>query len=173
MVKVLCIQFPLTDLCVGGGCFPFRKFHSSLDSQPVRASPDSQLNQIMEQHQQALIQLTEVQPSEGASSSITLPPILSRVESESQLSSERSQRHPVKISRSNSEGYLLQLEKGRKHRRSSHIKVMQAFYQITFSFDNIDGPWVSFPHIRSTIGMEGWSLLSRCHTGQPQVLSHF
>nr|XP_025854815.1 jhy protein homolog [Vulpes vulpes] len=98
------------------------KFHSSLDSQPVRASPDSQLNQIMEQHQQALIQLTEVQPSEGASSGITFPPILSRVESESQLSSERSQRHTVKISRSNSEGFLLQLEKGRKHRRSSHIK---------------------------------------------------
>ncbi|XP_055211777.1 jhy protein homolog isoform X2 [Gorilla gorilla gorilla] len=97
------------------------KFHSSSDSQMVRASPDSWLTQIMEQHQQALVQLTDVQPSEGALSSITLPPILSRVESESQLSSERSQRNQVKISRSNSEGYLFQLEKGKKHkkRRSS------------------------------------------------------
>ncbi|XP_073759970.1 jhy protein homolog isoform X2 [Callorhinus ursinus] len=98
------------------------KFHPSSDSQLVRASPDSQLTQIMEQHQQALMQLTEVQPREGASSSVTFPPILSRVESESQLISDRSQRNQMKISRSNSEGYLLQLEKGRKHRKKSSIK---------------------------------------------------
>ncbi|XP_027435490.2 jhy protein homolog isoform X3 [Zalophus californianus] len=98
------------------------KFHPSSDSQLVRASPDSQLTQIMEQHQQALMQLTEVQPREGASSSVTFPPILSRVESESQLISDRSQRNQMKISRSNSEGYLLQLEKGRKHRKESSIK---------------------------------------------------
>ncbi|KAG8522236.1 Jhy protein [Galemys pyrenaicus] len=97
------------------------KFHSSSD-QPTRASPDSQLAEIMEQHQQALVQLTEVQPSEGASPSITFPPILSRVESESQLSSERSQRNSMKISRSNSEGYLFQLEKGKKHRKRSGSK---------------------------------------------------
>ncbi|XP_053450679.1 jhy protein homolog [Nycticebus coucang] len=98
------------------------KFHSSSDSQPVRASPDSRLTQIMEQHQQALVQLTEVQPGEEASSSVTLPPILSRVESESQLRSVRSQRKQKKISRSNSEGYLIQLEKGKKHRRRSSVK---------------------------------------------------
>ncbi|XP_054381271.1 jhy protein homolog isoform X11 [Pongo abelii] len=98
------------------------KFHSSSDSQPVRASPDSWLTQIMEQHQQALVQLTDMQPSEGALSSVTLPPILSRVESESQLSSERSQRNQVKISRSNSEGYLFQLEKGKKHKKRSSSK---------------------------------------------------
>ncbi|XP_037361373.1 jhy protein homolog isoform X2 [Talpa occidentalis] len=97
------------------------KFHSTSD-QPARESPDSRLAEIMEQHQQALMQLTEVQPSDGASSSITFPPILSRVESESQLSSERSQRNQVKISRSNSEGYLLQLEKGKKHRKRSGTK---------------------------------------------------
>ncbi|XP_012500333.1 PREDICTED: uncharacterized protein C11orf63 homolog [Propithecus coquereli] len=98
------------------------KFHSASESQPVQASPDSRLTQIMEQHQQALVQLTEVQPTTGASSSITLPPILSRVESESQLSSERSQRNQMKINRSNSEGYLFQLEKGKKHRKRSGIK---------------------------------------------------
>nr|XP_016777663.3 jhy protein homolog isoform X1 [Pan troglodytes]XP_016777664.3 jhy protein homolog isoform X1 [Pan troglodytes]XP_016777665.3 jhy protein homolog isoform X1 [Pan troglodytes]XP_016777666.3 jhy protein homolog isoform X1 [Pan troglodytes]XP_054518766.1 jhy protein homolog isoform X1 [Pan troglodytes] len=98
------------------------KFHSSSDSQTVRASPDARLTQIMEQHQQALVQLTDVQPSEGALSSVTLPPILSRVESESQLSSERSQRNQVKISRSNSEGYLFQLEKGKKHKKRSSSK---------------------------------------------------
>ncbi|XP_047680188.1 jhy protein homolog isoform X2 [Prionailurus viverrinus] len=87
--------------------------------QPVRASPDSQLAQIMEHHQQALKQLTEVQPNEGASPSVTFPPILSRVESESQLSAGTSQRNQMKVGRSNSEGYLFQLEKGKKHRKSS------------------------------------------------------
>uniref|UniRef100_A0A8C0XA84 Junctional cadherin complex regulator n=1 Tax=Castor canadensis TaxID=51338 RepID=A0A8C0XA84_CASCN len=98
------------------------KFHSSLDSEPTRASPDSRLLQIMEQHQQALVQLAEVQPCEGSSSSVTFPPILSRVKSESQLSSERSHRNQVKLSHSNSEGYLFQLEKGKKHRKRSSIK---------------------------------------------------
>ncbi|XP_076780898.1 jhy protein homolog isoform X2 [Arvicanthis niloticus] len=98
------------------------KLHSSSDMEPASASPDSRLAQIMEQHQQALMQLAEVQPSEGSLSSIVLPPILSRVESESQLSSERRHRHQMKMARSNSEGYLLQLEKGRRHRKRSGAK---------------------------------------------------
>ncbi|XP_065802228.1 jhy protein homolog isoform X2 [Muntiacus reevesi] len=105
------------------------KFHSSSEEQPAKASPDSRLSQIMEQHQQALLQLTEVQPHEGASPGLTLPPILSRVESESQLSSERSQRNQVKISRSNSESYLFQLEKGKKHRKRSSIKMQKLIQQ--------------------------------------------
>lgn len=125
-LKVFCIRVLLTDLCLFSSSL--RKFHSSSDSQPIRASPDSRLAQIMEQHQQALMQLTEVQPHEGALSGVTLPPILSRVESESQLSSEKSQRNQVKISRSNSEGYLFQLEKGEKHRKRSGPKVSKAFY---------------------------------------------
>lgn len=100
----------------------------------------------MEQHQQALMQLTEVQPTEEASSSVTFPPILSRVESESQLSSESGQRNQMRFSRSNSEGYLLQLEKGRKHKKRSSSKVTKAFYQITFNSDGTDGPWFSFPY---------------------------
>ncbi|CAH6863778.1 Jhy [Phodopus roborovskii] len=98
------------------------KFHSSSDMEHVSASPDSRLAQIMEQHQQALVQLAEVQPSEGSLSSTTLPPILSRVESELQLHSERNHRHQMKMTRSNSEGYLLQLERGRKHRKRSGTK---------------------------------------------------
>lgn len=83
----------------------------------------------MERHEHALLQLTEVQPREAALASVTFPPILSRIESESQLNSEKSQRHQMKISRSNSEGYLFQLEKGKKHRKRS-IKVIKAFYQV-------------------------------------------
>uniref|UniRef100_A0A8C2YTF4 Junctional cadherin complex regulator n=1 Tax=Chinchilla lanigera TaxID=34839 RepID=A0A8C2YTF4_CHILA len=98
------------------------KFHSSPYSQPARASPDSRLTHIMEQHQQALVQLAEVQPRQGSLSSVTLPPILSRVESESQLSSEKNQRNQIKIMRSNSEGYLFQLEKGKKDKKRSTTK---------------------------------------------------
>ncbi|XP_062054389.1 jhy protein homolog isoform X2 [Lepus europaeus] len=104
------------------------KFSSSSDGQPVRASPESQLTHIMEQHQQALVQLTEVQPRNGAFPGTTLPPILSRVESESQLSAERGQRQQMKINRSNSEGYLFQLEKEKRHRKRSSLK-MQKFTQ--------------------------------------------
>nr|XP_019574146.1 PREDICTED: uncharacterized protein C11orf63 homolog isoform X2 [Rhinolophus sinicus] len=105
------------------------KFHSSSDVEPARASPASRLAQIIEQHQQALMQLTEMQPNEGALSSVTFPPILSRVKSESQLSSERSERNQMKISRNNSESYLLQLEKGKKHRKRSSMKMQKLMQQ--------------------------------------------
>ncbi|KAF6081519.1 junctional cadherin complex regulator [Phyllostomus discolor] len=95
------------------------KFHSSSNSRPASVSPDSRLAQVMEQHEHALLQLTEVQPHEAALASVTFPPILSRIESESQVNSEKSQRHQMKISRSNSEGYLFQLEKGKRHRKRS------------------------------------------------------
>ncbi|KAI4564237.1 hypothetical protein MJT46_010035 [Ovis ammon polii x Ovis aries] len=42
-----------------------RKFHSSSEEQPAKASPDSRLSQIMEQHQQALLQLTESSKLKG------------------------------------------------------------------------------------------------------------
>ncbi|XP_069853397.1 jhy protein homolog isoform X2 [Dipodomys merriami] len=100
------------------------KFHSSVESEPNRASPDSRLTHIMDQHQQALVQLAEVQPRKGSLPSLlTFPPILPRVESESQLSSKRSHRHQMmKLNRSNSEGYLSQLERAGKPRKRNSIK---------------------------------------------------
>ncbi|KAM8813364.1 jhy protein homolog isoform 2-T2 [Rhynchonycteris naso] len=95
------------------------KFPSPSDSQAAPASPDSRLAHIMDQHQQALLQLTEVQPREGAAASIPFPPRPSRIDRESQLSLQNSQSNQRKVSRSNSEGYLFQLEKGKKHRKSS------------------------------------------------------
>ncbi|XP_074158805.1 jhy protein homolog isoform X2 [Sminthopsis crassicaudata] len=92
------------------------KFHPSSESQPARVSPDTQLTQIMEQHQQALLQLTEVQPSEVTSSNTMFPSIFSRVDSESQLNTGKSQKSQTTLSRCNSEGYLLQLEKQRRHK---------------------------------------------------------
>nr|KAF6403555.1 junctional cadherin complex regulator [Molossus molossus] len=95
-----------------------RKFHPSSDSQPARASPGARLGQLMEQHQQALAQLTGVQPRPEAFAGITFPPILSRTESESQVNSQRSHRNQMKISRTNSEGYLSQLGEGKQLRKS-------------------------------------------------------
>ncbi|XP_036132884.1 jhy protein homolog [Molossus molossus] len=94
------------------------KFHPSSDSQPARASPGARLGQLMEQHQQALAQLTGVQPRPEAFAGITFPPILSRTESESQVNSQRSHRNQMKISRTNSEGYLSQLGEGKQLRKS-------------------------------------------------------
>ncbi|XP_036210307.1 jhy protein homolog isoform X2 [Myotis myotis] len=93
-------------------------FHPSPDSPPAEP-PGSRLGRLMEQHQQALAQLAEVQPGAGASTRVTFPPILPRTGSESQLNSEKSRRNELKISRTNSEGYLFQLEKGKKHRKRS------------------------------------------------------
>lgn len=87
-----------------------------------------------------------MQPNEGASSSVTFPPILSRVESESQLSSEKSQRNQMKMGRSNSEGYLFQLEKGKKHRKRSSIKVRRAYFtKQPFNSGHTDGQGPSLP----------------------------
>ncbi|XP_036601131.1 jhy protein homolog [Trichosurus vulpecula] len=92
------------------------KFHPSSETQPARVSPDTQLTHIMEQHQQALMQLTEVQPSEVTSSNTMFPSVFSRVDSESQLDTGKSQTSQTTLSRCNSEGYLLQLEKKKKHK---------------------------------------------------------
>ncbi|XP_007494680.1 jhy protein homolog isoform X1 [Monodelphis domestica] len=92
------------------------KFHPQSESEPARISPDTQLTHIMEQHQQALMQLTEVQPSEVTSSNTMFPSIFSRVDSESQLNTGKSQRSQATLSRCNSEGYLLQLEKQKKNK---------------------------------------------------------
>ena len=94
-------------------------------------SPGSGLAQVVGQHEQALLQLAEVWPLEGALACTTFPPKSSRTEGESQLNSEKSQRNQVKIGRGNSEGSLVSLERGEKHRKIS-IKVIKAFYQITF-----------------------------------------
>ncbi|XP_038610768.1 jhy protein homolog isoform X2 [Tachyglossus aculeatus] len=85
---------------------------SSSHSQLGRASPETRLNHLMEQHQHALTQLTDLQPQE--SSSIMFPPVLSKAESESHLSSGRSERSQATISHSNSKSYLFNLKRHKK-----------------------------------------------------------
>ncbi|XP_005303796.2 jhy protein homolog isoform X1 [Chrysemys picta bellii] len=73
-------------------------------------SPTTQLIQTMEQHHQKISQLEDTHLAERQFSGL-FPPVIPRVESDSEINTERSEGKQVKISRSNSEGYLLQMEK--------------------------------------------------------------
>ncbi|CAM5171795.1 unnamed protein product [Eretmochelys imbricata] len=73
-------------------------------------SPTTQLIQTMEQHHQEISQLEDTHLAERQFSGL-FPPVIPRVESDSEINTERSEGSQVKISRSNSEGYLLQMEK--------------------------------------------------------------
>ncbi|XP_067166117.1 jhy protein homolog [Apteryx mantelli] len=84
--------------------------HSSTHSSPAAPCPASQLMKTMEQHYQEITHLTEAHLADRHLFSL-LPPIIPQLESGSELHTERGERSQVKISRSNSEGYLMQLEK--------------------------------------------------------------
>ncbi|XP_067420739.1 jhy protein homolog isoform X2 [Emydura macquarii macquarii] len=73
-------------------------------------SPTTKLIQTMEQHHQDLAQLEETRLAERQFSGL-FPPIIPRVGSDLELNTERCEGNQVKINRSNSEGYLLQMEK--------------------------------------------------------------
>ncbi|XP_039352095.1 jhy protein homolog isoform X3 [Mauremys reevesii] len=73
-------------------------------------SPTTQLIQTMEQHHQKISHLEDTHLAERQFSGL-FPPVIPRVESDSEINTERSEGSQVKISRSNSEGYLLQMEK--------------------------------------------------------------
>ncbi|XP_030394445.1 jhy protein homolog isoform X3 [Gopherus evgoodei] len=73
-------------------------------------SPATQLIQTMEQHHQKISHLEDTHLAERQFSGL-FPPVIPRVESDTEINTERSEGSQVKISRSNSEGYLLQMEK--------------------------------------------------------------
>nr|XP_032658309.1 jhy protein homolog isoform X2 [Chelonoidis abingdonii] len=73
-------------------------------------SPTTQLIQTMEQHHQKISLLEDTHLAERQFCGL-FPPVIPRVESDSEINTARSEGSRVKISRSNSEGYLLQMEK--------------------------------------------------------------
>ncbi|KFV80840.1 Uncharacterized protein C11orf63, partial [Struthio camelus australis] len=87
-----------------------RPSHSSTRSSPAVPCPASQLMQAVEQHHEEATRLTEAHLADRHLFSL-LPPIIPQVESDSDLNTERGEGNQVKISRSNSEGYLMQMEK--------------------------------------------------------------
>ncbi|XP_059575586.1 jhy protein homolog [Alligator mississippiensis] len=86
---------------------------SSAHNPLASSSPTTQLIQTMERHQQEISQLADAHLA-GKRLPGMFPAIIPRVESDSELNAERSEGSQVKMSRSNSEGYLVQLEK-QKH----------------------------------------------------------
>uniref|UniRef100_A0A452HZ17 Uncharacterized protein n=1 Tax=Gopherus agassizii TaxID=38772 RepID=A0A452HZ17_9SAUR len=81
------------------------------ESKPLAGpSPATQLIQTMEQHHQKISHLEDTHLAERQFSGL-FPPVIPRVESDTEINTERSEGSQVKISRSNSEGYLLQMEK--------------------------------------------------------------
>ncbi|KAM9269361.1 jhy protein homolog [Morus bassanus] len=82
---------------------------SSLFS-PTAPCTTSQFTQTMERHHQEMTRLTEAHLADRHLFSL-LPPIIPQVESGSDVDPESGEGNQVKISRSNSEGYLMQMEK--------------------------------------------------------------
>lgn len=76
----------------------------------------------MEQHHQEISQLEDTHLAERQFSGL-FPPVIPRVESDSEINTERSEGSQVKISRSNSEGYLLQMEKQKQLKEKGTRKV--------------------------------------------------
>ncbi|KAM6044646.1 jhy protein homolog isoform 2-T2 [Theristicus caerulescens] len=82
---------------------------SSLCS-PTAPCTTSQLTQTMERHHQEITRLTEAHVADRHLSSL-LPPVVPQAESDSEVDPESDEGNQVKISRSNSESYLMQMEK--------------------------------------------------------------
>ncbi|KAM6115750.1 jhy protein homolog [Phoenicopterus ruber ruber] len=82
---------------------------SSLCS-PAAPCTTSQFTQTMERHHQEITPLSEAHLADRHLFSL-LPPIIPQVKSDSEVDPESGEGNQVKISRSNSEGYLMQMEK--------------------------------------------------------------
>ncbi|NWI25284.1 JHY protein, partial [Sula dactylatra] len=87
-----------------------RASQSSIHSSPAAPCTTSQITQTMERHHQEITRLTEAHLADRHLFSL-LPPIIPQVESGSGVDPESGEGNQVKISRSNSEGYLMQMEK--------------------------------------------------------------
>ncbi|XP_010284199.1 PREDICTED: uncharacterized protein C11orf63 homolog [Phaethon lepturus] len=83
---------------------------SSVHSSLAAPCTSSQFTHMMEQHHQEISRLTEAHLADTHFFSL-LPPIIPQVESGSEVDPESGEGNQVKISRSNSEGYLKQMEK--------------------------------------------------------------
>ncbi|XP_065508260.1 jhy protein homolog [Caloenas nicobarica] len=82
---------------------------SSLCS-PTAPGATSRFTQTMERHHQEITRLTEARLADRHLFSL-LPPVIPQVESGLEVAPESGEGNQVKISRSNSEGYIMQMEK--------------------------------------------------------------
>ncbi|NXL43844.1 JHY protein, partial [Podilymbus podiceps] len=87
-----------------------RPSHSPVHSSPTAPSTTAQFTQMTERHHQEITRLAEAHLADRHLFSL-LPPIIPQVQSDSEGDTENDEGSQVKISRSNSEGYLMQKEK--------------------------------------------------------------
>ncbi|NWX77087.1 JHY protein, partial [Alca torda] len=97
-----------------------RPSQSSLHRSPPAPCTASQFTQAMEQHHQEITRLTEAHLADRHLFSL-LPPIIPQVESGSEVDPESGDGNQVKICRSNSEGYLMQMEKQNQPKVSKKV----------------------------------------------------
>lgn len=90
-----------------------RPSQASVHSSPAAFCTAFQLPQTMERQHQEMSCLREADDLHLFS---PLPPLIPLIESDSEVDPERGEGNQVKISRSNSEGYLMQMEKQKQHK---------------------------------------------------------
>nr|XP_047919268.1 jhy protein homolog isoform X2 [Anser cygnoides] len=78
---------------------------------PAAPCTASQLMQTTEQHHQEMSHLKEARLADDRHLFSPLPPIILQAESDSEVDPKRGEGNQAKINRSNSEGYLMQMEK--------------------------------------------------------------
>ncbi|KAM6190936.1 jhy protein homolog [Sarcoramphus papa] len=110
---------------------------SSLCS-PTAPCTTSQFTQMMERHHQEITRLPEAHLADRHLFSL-LPPIIPQVESGSEVDPESGQGNQVKISRSNSEGYLMQMEKQKQPKVSKKPRSSKAYINLNVKLGGL-GP---------------------------------
>ncbi|XP_072740875.1 jhy protein homolog isoform X1 [Ciconia boyciana] len=115
-----------------------RPSQPSVHSSPTASCTTSQITQTMERHHQEITHLTEAQLADRQLFSL-LPPIIPQVESGSGVDPESGEGNQVKISRSNSEGYLMQMEKQKQPKVSKKPRSSKAYINLNVKLGGL-GP---------------------------------
>ncbi|NXV99724.1 JHY protein, partial [Fregetta grallaria] len=115
-----------------------RSSQSSVHSSPTAPCTTSQFTQTMERHHQEITRWTEAHLADRHLFSL-LPPIIPQVESGSEVDPESGEGNQVKISRSNSEGYLMQMEKQKQPKVSKKPHSSKAYINLNVKLGGL-GP---------------------------------
>ncbi|XP_029879420.1 jhy protein homolog isoform X4 [Aquila chrysaetos chrysaetos] len=115
-----------------------RPSQSSVHSSPTAPCTTSQFTQTTERHHQEITRLTEAHLADKHLFSL-LPPIIPQVEGGSEVDPESGEGNQVKISRSNSEGYLMQMEKQNQPKVSKKPCSSKAYINLNVKFGGL-GP---------------------------------
>ncbi|KAF1441849.1 hypothetical protein FQV21_0000933, partial [Spheniscus demersus] len=115
-----------------------RPSQSSVHSSPTAPFTTSQFTKTMEQHHQEITRLTEAHLADRHLFSL-LRPIIPQVEGGSEVDPESGEGNQVKISRSNSEGYLMQMEKQKQPKVSKKPCSSKAYINLNVKLGGL-GP---------------------------------